>query len=255
MPEHTHETAPKPHISQIHELYLSLPRKKTKTMNKKVIYLLSLISLLCFSYGCDDQKADWYGKNSYRVPNEVGDALRNRYPNAQYIEWELEYGYYVASFRSDGFEVEAWFDQSATWRMSSTEITYKLLPQGIQATISAENYSTNNVEDIHKVERPYFCIHYHIELSQTKMICLDSGQKIRYSNDLDDPRPIVIPENIMQELGIAYTEARVIEATQISESENVWEILYYDTNGTQTIINKLTAEGELLKELPDANIK
>ena len=57
----------------------------------------------------------------------------------------------------------------------------------------------------------------------------------------------------MQELGIAYTEARVIDATQISE--NVWEILYYDTNGTQTIINKLTAEGELLKELPDANIK
>ena len=188
-----------------------------------------------------------------RVPNEVGDALRNRYPNAQYIEWELEYGYYVASFRSDGFEVEAWYDTSATWRMSSTEIVYKLLSEGIQSTIGEKGYYANNVEDIHKIERPYFCTHYYIELSQTEMICIESGQLLAHSNDLPDPCPIEVPENIMQELGIAYTEARVIEATQISE--NVWEILYYDTNGTQTIINKLTAEGELLKELPDANIK
>lgn len=253
MPEHTHETATKPHISQIHELYLSLPRKKTKTMNKKVIYLLSLISLLCFSYGCDDQKADWYGKNSYRVPNEVGDALRNRYPDAQYIEWELEDGYYVASFRSDGFEVEAWYDTSATWRMSSTEIVYKLLSEGIQSTIGEKGYYASNVEDIHKIERPYFCVHYYMELSQTEMICIESGQLLAHSNDLPDSRPIEIPENIMQELGIAYTDMRVIEAEQISE--NVWKISYYDTNGTQTITNKLTAEGEILKDLPIANIK
>lgn len=221
-------------------------------MHKKAYLYLLFITMLVSGYGCDDLNADWYGKNSYSVPASVGDALRSRYPNAKYIEWEMKYGYYVASFRSDGFEMDAWFDQSATWRMSSTEITYKLLPQGIQATISAEGYSTNNVEDIHKVERPYFCIHYHIELSQTEMICLDSGQKIRHSNDIPDPRPIEIPESIMQTLGIAYTDMRVIEAEQVG---NIWEISYYDADGVETTTTQMTTEGELLKDLPWTNSK
>ena len=93
-------------------------------------------------------------------PTNVSEAIQNafkaKYPSATNEKWEMKSGYYVAEFRENGKEVDAWFTSNAEWSMAETDLgtDLNLLPDEIKTAFENSDYKTWRVEDIDKYERP-----------------------------------------------------------------------------------------------------
>ena len=79
--------------------------KNMKT--RLILFILLFISGFAIA-GCKQQ-------NQYRPDAKIVAAFNNKYPQSDKVEWEQKQGYYVAEFREDGIEHEAWFDGTGKW--------------------------------------------------------------------------------------------------------------------------------------------
>ena len=75
-----------------------------------ILFILLFISGFAIA-GCKQQ-------NQYRPDAKIVAAFNNKYPQSDKVEWEQKQGYYVAEFREDGIEHEAWFDGTGKWVMT-----------------------------------------------------------------------------------------------------------------------------------------
>lgn len=109
-----------------------------------------------------------------KVSIEVLKAFEQKFPQAVAVEWEKEGRYYVADFRAplpqgqDGmkYELEAWFDADANWRMTVMDVTYDMLPQVVKDGFTSSNFGAWRVEDVDIVERNGKDTIYVIEVDQ-----------------------------------------------------------------------------------------
>ncbi len=100
--------------------------------------------------GCDDND------DVTNLPEVIENAFNDKFPDATWVEWERKAGYYVAEFRQDGMDVEAWYDNQGSWRMTESDFgrNLTLLPQAVQTTFQSSGYSQWTVDDIDKYECP-----------------------------------------------------------------------------------------------------
>lgn len=124
---------------------------------------LLILTAMLISFGlsaCDK------GENTtHKISTEVVKAFEQRYPQAVQVDWEREGRYYVAEFKAPYsasatgiipptlYEMEAWFDLQANWKMTVMELTYNLLPDEVKNSFSISKYSTWRVEDADIIER------------------------------------------------------------------------------------------------------
>ncbi|MDR0365172.1 MAG: PepSY-like domain-containing protein [Bacteroidales bacterium] len=107
----------------------------------KLGMILSLSTL--FLYSCE---------NSKTAPNaSLENTFQKMYPNAKYVEWERERGYYVAEFRDSGYEKEAWFDKDYNWVLTKTEYERKA-PNIIKEAIAQTEYRDWRIDDVDFIE-------------------------------------------------------------------------------------------------------
>lgn len=116
---------------------------------------------------CDDDDNDDYA----RVPDAVTAAFSHQYGNPGYVEWDSERGgYYVAEFRKDGRDHEAWYTQAGLWAMTEVDYGRSLadLPQAVQSGYAATAYALNawTVDDIDEIQRPDYETVYKIEVEK-----------------------------------------------------------------------------------------
>ena len=116
---------------------------------------------------CDDDDNDDYA----RVPDTVTAAFSHQYGNPGYVEWDSERGgYYVAEFRKDGREHEAWYTQAGLWAMTEVDYGRSLadLPQAVQSGYAATAYALDawTVDDIDEIQRPDYETVYKIEVEK-----------------------------------------------------------------------------------------
>ena len=117
---------------------------KMKNMKTRLIlFILLFISGFAIA-GCKQQ-------NQYRPDAKIVAAFNNKYPQADKVEWEQKQGYYVAEFREDGIEHEAWFDGTGKWVMTESNLRYSSLPQAIREQFEKSVYSTWKKDDIDKI--------------------------------------------------------------------------------------------------------
>ena len=83
-----------------------------------ILFILLFISGFAIA-GCKQQ-------NQYRPDAKIVAAFNNKYPQSDKVEWEQKQGYYVAEFREDGIEHEAWFDGTGKWVMTESPSILKL---------------------------------------------------------------------------------------------------------------------------------
>lgn len=211
-------------------------------MKTYISYLLGLLLIMSFSFcGCEEQVQDWYGVKSMEVSVNLGDSLQSHFPDAMSIEWENRGNYVVASFRSDGFETEAWFTADAVWCMTKAAIPYKVLPELVKAHVD-EN--TSRLTEAYRVERPYFCVQYYLEFVQAKMLCLESGQQILSDVEIPDAYPIELPQPILNTLSTVYPDFLIVFT---EEEDDIWTIQILDADRflQEVIIN---SKGEIIEE-------
>lgn len=95
-------------------------------------------------------------------------AFQQKYPQASPVEWEDKHGYKVADFRLDGKEAEAWFDKSAKWLMTETDLRPADLPAAVKAAFDATEYASWHIDDIDRVEKENATTIYVIEVEKEK---------------------------------------------------------------------------------------
>ncbi len=116
-------------------------------MMKKVYLGLVLFGLLS-AQSCD---AD---NDNVKVPASIETAFNTKYPHARYVEWEAKYDYYVAEFKDDGVEKEAWYNVAAEWQMTESEIAYRDLPTAVKNAYESSEYEDGwRVNDVDMLER------------------------------------------------------------------------------------------------------
>lgn len=100
--------------------------------------------------GCDDND------DVTNLPEVIENAFNDKFPDATWVEWERKAGYYVAEFQQDGMDVEAWYDNQGSWRMTESDFgrNLTLLPEAVQTTFQSSGYSQWTVDDIDKYECP-----------------------------------------------------------------------------------------------------
>ena len=81
------------------------------------------IAALAFSACSDDDD-----KGRMTVPENISQALKEKYAAATHIEWKQKGAYYVADCRMDGREMDVWFIVQAEWQLTETDILWTGLP-------------------------------------------------------------------------------------------------------------------------------
>ena len=130
---------------------------------------------------CEDGTDD-----NQKIDISVLNAFEQKFPLAKGVEWDKLGRYYVAEFKSpmgDGqyvelgtpgatpevlYEMEAWFDSGANWRMTVIEATYTMLPNAVQHGFTTSNYGTWKVDDVDIVQRNGKETVYILEVKQGK---------------------------------------------------------------------------------------
>lgn len=184
-------------------------------MKAKFFFLTLAVVGLAFA-SCSDDDDD-----GINVPAEVENAFRSRYQNATNPKWENKIGYYVADFRQNGIESEAWFDAQGNWYMTETDIQYLGLPQAIRTTHEAGDYWTGwRVDDVDMIEAPGRETVYIIEVEQNQT---DTEYDLYYSpdgifikavlevNGSSSHRPSTIPPAVQDYVTQNFTNARIVD--------------------------------------------
>lgn len=82
-------------------------------------------------------------------------ALKQLYPNAQNVEWEMKGDYYVADCWVTGDELDVWFDANANWVMTENELdSIDQLVPAVYTGFRNSNYSSWVVTDVFVLTYP-----------------------------------------------------------------------------------------------------
>jgi hypothetical protein len=76
-----------------------------------------------------------------KIPAEVTDALKTRYPHAEKVSWKDELTFFEAQFMLNGYSMTADFNSIGEWQNSEKKIKFEELPAAVQDGFSKSKYS------------------------------------------------------------------------------------------------------------------
>ena len=128
-----------------------------------VVFMLAVLS---FS-ACDDNDDE-----TYNPPANIIEALKQLYPNAQNVEWEMKGNYYVADCWVTGDELDVWFDANANWVMTENELdSIDQLVPAVYTGFRNSNYSSWVVTDVFVLTYPQHSTESVIQVKQGNLHC------------------------------------------------------------------------------------
>src|SRR4051812_37753363 len=104
-------------------IFLPFLLLKQMTM-KKIFSLLLTAGLLLTLHEADAQLR--------KIPAEVTDAFRAKYPSAKNVEWKDKLTSFEADFQLEGSSYAARFNSKGEWQDSEKEIEQESLPQSVK---------------------------------------------------------------------------------------------------------------------------
>lgn len=112
---------------------------------KSGIYLLLSAALLSNAACAQKISAD-------KVPPAVTSAFKAKFSGVTKVSWELEKtNEYEASFKLNGSEMSANFDNSGKWLETETEIKVSALPAAVSATLK-KDFANFKISEASKIE-------------------------------------------------------------------------------------------------------
>ena len=85
-----------------------------------------------------------------KIPAEVTDAFKEKYPEATNVEWKDKLTSFVAVFKQDGVQYEARFTKKGSWKDTENAIETEELPEEVN-----EGYNKSKYADEWKIESAY----------------------------------------------------------------------------------------------------
>ncbi len=163
------------------------------------------------------------GDDDLRHPDNptVEDAFTAKYAGATGIDWEKKGDYWVANFRKDAKDMEAWFGNDGEWYLTETDIPFDALPEAVKTAFSASEYQAWHIDDIDMVERKGMETVYVLEVEkgdrEYDLYYSSDGTLLKAvgdSNDDDDNGkylPTELSEKIKVYISANYPQAKILE--------------------------------------------
>lgn len=111
---------------------------------KKMILMMAAVFAILSVASCDKYEDG-------RPSKDIISEFNRMYPDAWNVEWENEGAYWEVDFatgsRLDGVEHTAWFDMSANWIQTKTEMALTAVPQKIKDYLAASEFGDTQYED------------------------------------------------------------------------------------------------------------
>ncbi|WP_228423342.1 PepSY-like domain-containing protein [Butyricimonas faecalis] len=176
---------------------------------RMTIFTSLLLAGFAFT-SCDDDN------DNYTPGEEIVNVLYEKYPNAQRVDWELQRDHYVADFRDNNIEKEAWFNTKGEWVMTESDIPFEDLPQAIQTAFGESEYKDWRVDDVDMLERVEMETMYVIEVEKGKqefdLFYAEDGILIKAIEDLDNNyQPNTVPEVLKNFINNKYPQATIVD--------------------------------------------
>ncbi len=90
-----------------------------------------------------------------KIPSEVTDAFKTKYPNAQTVSWKDKVTSFEASFIDNKINVDAYFDSKGNWIETDKTWSYETIPDAVKDGFNKSKYKDDwDVKDVVEIERP-----------------------------------------------------------------------------------------------------
>lgn len=119
------------------------------------------------------------------VPKTVKTALKQMYPSAAKVEWEMEDGMYEGEFNDQGQELSVYFTQDGKWTMTEVEIDPDMLPEGVLDYIKQHHQEVEDL-DADKITNALQSVTYEVEVGDITYLFNDRGQFISKQTETED---------------------------------------------------------------------
>ena len=98
-----------------------------------------------------------------KIPSEVTEAFKQKYPTATNVEWRDKLSNFSAVFESDNVQYEARFNSKGEWQLTENEIEESDLPEVVKDGFDKSKYADWEIGKIHKIELSDGSFQYRIE--------------------------------------------------------------------------------------------
>lgn len=89
-----------------------------------------------------------------KVPSEVTDALKAKYPDAQQVEWKDKLTHFDAEFLVNNVKTTASFTNDGTWKETDQEIDFEKLPAAVKDGFNKSKFNDWTTGSVTKIISP-----------------------------------------------------------------------------------------------------
>ena len=104
-----------------------------------------------------------------KVPAEVTDALKSKYPEASAVAWKDKITAFSADFELNGEKYEARFSSKGEWQYTENEIAENDLPAEVKDGLSKSKYADWQLRGVYNIDLPDNKLQYRIQVSKSDL--------------------------------------------------------------------------------------
>jgi hypothetical protein len=138
-------------------------------MKKTILLFALLISLVAVkSFG-----------QIRKVPAEVTDAFKAKYPDAQNVEWKDKVTFFQAGFKLNDAEMTADFSSKGEWQESDKKMDFDALPDAVKDGFKKSKYADWTPGSATQIEKNEGKIEYKVYAEKSSIV----QKKFLYFNE------------------------------------------------------------------------
>jgi len=121
-----------------------------------------------------------------KIPSEVTEALKEKYPDADNVSWKDKLTVFSASFELNNEKYEARFTDKGEWKSTEKEINQSELPGDVKDGFDKSKYADWELKYVYTIELPDNEIQYRLQVAkndiQKKNLLFNSDGKLLKDN-------------------------------------------------------------------------
>lgn len=102
-----------------------------------------------------------------KIPAEVTEALKAKYPEASNVTWKDKLSVFAASFEISGEKMEARFNSKGEWQNTEKEITENDLPSEVKDGLNKSKYVEWEIKSVTHIDLPDDQVQFRIQVAKS----------------------------------------------------------------------------------------
>jgi len=101
-----------------------------------------------------------------KIPSSATEAVKQKYPSAENVEWKDAISHFTAKFRMDGKDFESHFNSDGEWKETLVKIDEDEIPEAVKDGIAKSKYSDWTIGKVEKIEASDSRVQYRLQVKK-----------------------------------------------------------------------------------------